>query len=197
MKELFLLRHGEVDGYQHRYVGKTDVKLSRQGREELLQLARNFGDEQFETIYCSPLLRCRETLALLDRSEEVILDERIREVDFGLWEGKSYEEILSEYPELVAHWAAGSEDFCFPEGEKISQFNQRLADFACDLQKLRERKILIITHGGVIRHLICQFLRIPLSNYLYFKINHGRFALLQLYSEGGILTGLNTRNPHG
>lgn len=193
MIQLVILRHGEIAGFYNTYLGITDAHLSMRGQEQAAEAAACLSKSSFAAVYCSPLKRCQETLEKLNRTEKVTLDERIREINFGLWEGKTFSEINEQYPEYVSKWAQCDRQFCFPEGEKISGFRSRISNFANQLYELNSGNILIVSHGGVIRHLICALLNISFDNYLYFKIDYGRFVLLDLHSEGGVLTGLNKR----
>jgi alpha-ribazole phosphatase len=193
MIQLVILRHGEITGSHNTYLGITNAHLSKRGQEQAAETATQLSKHAFDAIYCSPLYRCQEMLEKLNRPEKVTLDERIQEINFGLWEGKTFSEINEQYPEYVSKWAQGDSDFCFPEGEQISDFHSRVSNFAHQLYALKSRRILIVSHGGVIRHLICALLNISFDNYLYFKIDYGRFVLIDLHSEGGVLTGLNRR----
>lgn len=193
MKKLVFLRHGEIEGSASRYIGVTNAHLSEKGREQITGLASRLDGENFDRVICSPFDRCRETVQLLNRPEHIVFDERIREIDFGLWESKTFTYIKEQFPEAVSQWSNGTPEFRFPKGEKIDEFQKRIADFAQSLYSLKEERLLIVTHGGVIRHLICTLLNIPMANYLYFRVNYGRLVLLELYSEGGVLTGLNRR----
>lgn len=197
MKKLVLLRHGEITGFENRYLGVTDAHLSVKGVEQGVRAADSLSLTNFDNIYCSPLERCRETLKLLKQKEYVVYDERLTEVNFGLWEGKTFSEINGQYPEIVKKWAEGDPEFGFPEGDTIKNFRNRISDFAQHLYSSEGQNLLIVTHGGVIRHLICALLNISLENYLYFKIDYCKFVLLELYSEGGVLTGLNRKGIDG
>ena len=193
MKKLVLLRHGEIEGSGNRYTGVTNARLSERGRGKIVSLAEGLQKERFDGVICSPLDRCRDTLQLLGRSEHAIIDERIREIDFGLWENKTFSFIKKQYPQEVVEWSGGGPKFRFPDGESVGEFQTRVADFARSLSTMAGERILIVTHGGVIRHLICFLLNLPMVNYLYFQIDYGRLVFIDLHSEGGILTGLNRR----
>jgi alpha-ribazole phosphatase len=187
---LFLLRHGKTD-LSGRFAGSTDVSLNSMGSAQIQSLRTVLAKEKFDRIFCSPMARCRETAKLLDLDDEISIAEDLREIDFGLWEGKSFAEIEKSDPERLLQWIADPNGFCFPEGECCTAFLERVRQFRMILQDLDSEKILVISHGGVIRHLICSFLGLSFDNYLLFKINEGEFSILDCYSEGGILAGLN------
>ncbi len=190
MKEIFFLRHGETVLPQ-RYVGKSDIDLSDTGRKQIALLLPFAHSHLFSHVYCSPLRRCVQSVELIGLAAKVTYDQRLCEIDFGLWERQTFAEIEANFPELVSKWCLNEPDFCFPQGEKMVDFYRRIESFAQKIQASDDGKILIIAHGGVIRHLLCTFLNLSFNNYLYFQIDCGKVSVLELYSEGGILTKLN------
>ena len=91
----------------------------------------------------------------------------------------------------MEQWASWSPEFCFPQGEQINHFLDRIHSVGKRLLDSHEKTIVLIAHGGVIRGLICYLLKLAPSNFLLFQVDKGRFATLDLFSEGGVLTGLN------
>jgi alpha-ribazole phosphatase len=190
VSRLILLRHGRTT-LSGKFAGSTDLDLHGKGIQQILALRPILADERIERIFCSPMRRCRETARLLDLDAEVLYTEDLREIDFGLWEGKDFSEIEKNDPKRVRNWIEDPEGFCFPNGECRADFIHRVERFKNMVRTLNNEKILIISHGGVIRHLICMFLGLPCTNYLLFKIQEGEFTTLDYFAEGGVLTGLN------
>lgn len=192
-KELYFLRHGAT-GLQGRYIGSTDVPLSRQGREQVCQTGLLLHEKRFTQVFCSPLLRCRQSLAELKLAGSCCqISELLREIDFGRWEGRDFAEIVHSDPSLVDSWVADPRHFCFPNGESITSFSHRIALFAAELTSVVEQTILVVAHGGVIRHLLCLLLGLPAEKYLLFDVEPGSFCSLRFYPEGGVLTGFNIK----
>jgi broad specificity phosphatase PhoE len=192
MTEIYLLRHGDT-GLPHVLVGVTDVPLAAHARAAMRESGRLLASINFDHIWCSPMLRCRETLAsvLPDAKAEFVDD--LREVDFGLWEMLKFPEISEQYPGDVARLAAWEPEFAFPGGESIASYLARVA-------AIRERvaagaghgqKILLITHSGIIRQLLCGWLGISPRHYLFFAVQFGKIATLSLHKDGGVLNGFN------
>jgi len=154
-------------------------------------LRQVMAKERFERVFCSPMGRCRQTARLLELDTEISYLEDLREIDFGLWEGKDFSEVEQNDPAGVRHWIEDPEGFCFPDGECRSHFILRVERFRAMLQAIDNEKVLLITHGGVIRHLICSYLGLPYTNYLLFQIHEAKFSTLDCFAEGGVLTGLN------
>ena len=191
-KELYLLRHGATT-LNGLYVGSTDVSLAEDGRKQIRRTANLLAVEQIRKVFCSPMKRCRETLNLLHLDASFEFDDNLREIDFGRWEGKSFEEITKKDQKFIENWRTNGESFCFPEGECIKTFNKRVELFSRKVLTATEKQILIIAHGGTIRHLLCTFLRLSPEKKMIFDIQPGCFSTVTLYDDIGVLTGLNVK----
>ncbi len=189
-KKMTLLRHGNT-GFGDRYIGSKDVPLSATGAAGIASLKPVFTGQEIDRIVVSPMLRCRQSVELLFPDRSFSCDDNLREIDFGRWEGLSFSEIVRKDPDFVDCWATGDVDFCFPQGERINDFISRVHDAGERLAKSSAQNILVIAHGGVIRALICYLLQLEAGNYLLFQVKKGRYATLDLFSEGAVLTGLN------
>ena len=139
------------------------------------------------------MLRCRETCEQLDLPIPHQVNELLKEVDFGNWEGKSFAEIVAGDAEAVAAWANDPAHFCFPGGEALADFHKRVAAIMKMLRDEQSEHMLLVTHGGIIRHLLCLCLELPLDKYLAFAVQPGSYSSIFLCSGGGVLTGMNIR----
>lgn len=191
-RDIFLLRHGET-GCQGRYIGSTDVPLAQTGWEQVRATAKLLRRENIGTIYFSPMLRCRQSCEVLEIDCPHLASHLLREVDFGVWEGKSFAEIVDCHPAAVERWNSDPANFCFPGGESLAAFRSRVAAFAKLLGDSGQQRLLVVAHGGVIRHLLCMLMHLPLENYLVFDVQPGSFSSLRLYSDGAVLTGFNIK----
>lgn len=189
-KQLILIRHGKT-GYSGRYIGSKNVPLSDKGREQIHFLKENNSILKAATIVASPMLRCRESCEILFSDQHIEFDENLQEIDFGRWEGLNFNEIVLKDSAYVDDWANWSPEFSFPEGESIGHFIGRVQQVADRIISLAEDKVIVVTHGGVIRALLCYFLKLDPSHYLLFNVKKGRFATLDIFPEGAVLTGLN------
>ena len=140
---IYLIRHGKTEANEkHLYCGSTDLPLTDAGREELSQLHYCLKNVRFIT---SGMKRTNETLRILFGDVPYEVDPRFREVDFGIFEMHSYEE-LKDTPDYQA-WLTGDNDTNVPpDGESGVQMTERV------LQAFSEMRVdtCIITHGGVI-----------------------------------------------
>lgn len=158
------VRHGITAwNLARRYQGQRDIPLLFPDAEAgLLVLREALAKETFEAIYASDLGRCQETLAWSQAAQPGIavhLEPRLRELDFGDYEGKVYGE-LKDLPHYRA-WIDSVGELTIPGGESAGDLRRRLDawlhDLAIEAQAQGYRKILTVTHGGVIRELRRRF----------------------------------------
>jgi broad specificity phosphatase PhoE len=190
VSRVILLRHGRT-GLSGRYVGSTDVPLSGEGKNQIQGLRPIFAAMEIDVVMTSPMRRCRESLDLLGLDCPVSCDHDLREIDFGRWEGKTFAEIEAADPALVQVWAQGGPDFRFPGGEGLAEFSSRMETVQRRLLAMENKSSLVVTHGGVIRALICRLLGLSADKQLLLSAAKGRYSTMELHSGGGVLTGFN------
>ena len=140
---IYLIRHGKTEANEKRlYCGSTDLPLSDAGKEELRSVHYDIKDVRFIS---SGMKRANETLRILFGDVPYEVDPRFREVDFGIFEMHSYEQ-LKDTPEYQA-WLTGDNDANIPpNGESGVQMRERVLQAFSEIQE----DSCIITHGGVI-----------------------------------------------
>lgn len=193
-QKLLLLRHGDIGKqYQDRYVGSTDAAMSLLGHEQVRAVRALLDRERPCHCISSPMTRCRETAAVVMETADMdfSIDPDLREIDFGRWEGLAFGEIQKAFPGEMDRWAELRSDFTFPEGEKIADFRERIISAAHRLETHPADTIVVCTHGGVIRFLICHFLGLRARQYILFKVEHASLTTIELFGGSGILAGLN------
>lgn len=186
------IRHGQPEGGQ-RYRGHLDDPLSHLGWHQMWSALDEH--ERWDAVLTSPLLRCRAfAQAVADRQDVPLhVDERLKEISFGDWEGLKSEEILARYGDRLSAFWSDSENHPPPGGERISAFHGRVAEAWAEwLDNLRGQRVLLVCHGGVIRVLLAEVLgasaanvmprlHVPYACRTRFRIDdtpHGRFRCL-------------------
>lgn len=140
---IYLLRHGETAwNRERRYQGLTDIPLSDRGR---VLLGR--ADFSPARVYVSPLVRARETAAVLFPEAEQITVPGFREMDFGAFEGRTAGEMADD-PTYRAWVAGGCTGRC-PGGESLAEFSDRVWAVFVKLLELETDRLVIVAHGGV------------------------------------------------
>ncbi len=175
------------------FYGKLDVGLNEKGEEQSYKVGELLKDIEFNKIYISDRKRTRETAEIIlernkfyEKEKNIIYkDERINEIDFGIFEGKSYEEIGSLYPKEQEKWEKDWKNFAPPKGESAVVFYNRVENFMKHIQKEEDGNYLIVTHGGVIRMIYSYILQNNIDFYWNFASRNGDITLIK-YEYGNL-----------
>lgn len=163
--DLVLVRHGEPEeGARGRCYGTLDVGLSEAGRGQCRTLAEALRGERVSHVVSSPRRRALETARAIAAPHglDVVPLDGLRELDFGALEGRSYDEIALEMPELYARWMQSPTTVRFPGGEGYADLSARVSDAVSDLRRTHDREVVVaVTHGGVVRAVLAEVLELP------------------------------------
>jgi len=187
MTAVWLIRHAEPDAAVHgRCYGLLDASLSQAGREQAASLALRLAAEPFAAIYSSPRLRAIQTAEAIAarHSLDVITAPDFRELHFGDFEGRTYDDIAATHSKLYRQWMETPAEVRFPNGENFAQMRVRVLDaYRRLLARRHDQTVGIIAHGGVIRIILADALGIPDAN--IFRVAQ-RYAALNLirYFDG-------------
>ncbi len=196
-KRLLLVRHALPDGApKGSFLGKTDLPITDEGRsqsKELRDLITRFAPD---VCYTSPLLRARQTAEIILDGTDIPtqVDEELREIDFGQWELKTFDQIAAENGGAVKRWVGFDQKFTFPDGESLGSFLARVRRVTRRLTSDPAETVLAVTHGGIIRSMICRLLGIRPRNYLLFDVHYATCTVIEIFDNNGVLAGLNLRN---
>ncbi|HZT30861.1 MAG TPA: alpha-ribazole phosphatase [Bryobacteraceae bacterium] len=182
----WLIRHGEpASEIRGRCYGSLDVGLSETGRRRMQEVAHHLSGEPLAAIYSSPRRRATESAAILagPHACSVTIEPALREIDFGDFEGRTYDEIAARYPALYRQWMETPTTVQFPNGESFERMRRRvLTAFAALRRGHQGSAVAVVTHGGVIRILLGSALRSPRG--CLFRMAQ-RYAALNLLSYLG------------
>lgn len=174
---LLFLRHAEVEESYHRvFGGRIDMAISPLGHRQAEALA-SYVSRRFqpEAIYCSPMQRVRLTLEpLVSRlSLAPILDDRLREVDFGAWTGLRWHEISERYGVTAYDWLDALERGTMPEAEPEELFRRRVEEALGRIRSEQAgRTVVVACHGGVIRMALAVLLDLPLGKMTHLEVDY-------------------------
>lgn len=196
MNRMILVRHGETEWNEGiRYQGQRDIPLSERGRQQARRVAERLKGEKLAAIYSSDLRRAYETANVIadPHSIYVVPLMGLRETSFGEWEGMTYKEIASKYPDLVGRWVADPEFVSPPGGESFSQMRERVMMEVERITRAHEGDtVVVVSHGGVIRGVICTILGLPLKTFWRLKIDNASISVVEFYQDGNaILCSMN------
>lgn len=163
---LFLIRHGEVPANRElRYVGTRDEPLADSGVKQAEGLAAALAPLPVSAVYASPLRRAEETGRRIAEAREVplVLEARLREQAFGLWEGLTRAEVLAQDRDRLLSWEADL-GTAPPGGESLESVRERALSLVDDLARERSGEwIALVSHVGPIKALLCTALGAPLA----------------------------------
>ena len=180
-----LLRHGEVEGGR-KYRGQLDDPLTELGWQQLRRTTENIQDWQH--IISSPLKRCADFATEFSASTSLPLDKReeFKEISFGLWEGKTADELLkSEEIKIKQYWNDPVKTTP-PEGENVLDFEKRiLLGWNAMLNEFQGKHVLFISHAGVMRVILCHVLGMPLTELFKLDVGLAKASRIQIEQVNG------------
>ena len=185
--QINLLRHGEIDGPAALY-GRTDVRLSEHGRQQMQRQSRNLP--YIDNIISSPLRRCSDFAAELAQSHElnVQIKPAFQECDFGEWDGIQFNEQSQHWPLMTSFWQ-NPDQHTPPQGESLKEFHTRVINgWEALLQHDKNQRSLVICHGGVIRQILAHVLPVDWQDakwYSQLQIGYGSLTRITLPAHDG------------
>jgi 2,3-bisphosphoglycerate-dependent phosphoglycerate mutase len=192
---LVVLRHGQTAwNAEQRIQGQLDVPLNALGEWQAQRLADGLADEDFSAMYSSDLSRTQQTAAPLAQrcGLQVGLDAGLRERGFGSFEGQTYQEIETRWPEHVQRWRQRDVHYRPGGGEDLLGFNARCIDTVLKLAVAHAgQSIVIVTHGGVLDCLYRAALSLALTAPRAWQIDNAVINRLLWTPQGLSLVGWN------
>ena len=180
-----LLRHGEVVG-GHRLRGcRTDQPLSDKGWEQLRR-ATAHGDA-WQRVVCSPLRRCREFAEETSQRLGLPLriEEGLRELDFGAWDGLPMERIWAEHADAARAFLDNPLSLTPPDGEPITEFRERvLTSWHGLLAEHTGEHLLLVAHGAVNRLILGHILCMPLQALFRLEVDFACLSRVRAVEDG-------------
>lgn len=183
MTHIDVLRHGRVLT-PNLFCAPSTEPLSTAGWQQLAAATTDYRPAQ---ILSSPSVRCAQFAEDFSKKHSIPLtiEPRIQEMNFGTWVGQSSQAIWELDPAGMQQLWSEPLSFTAPQGERMQTFIQRVTAAWNDFtQRYRGQRVLLITHGGVIRVLLAQSLGIGYAQTLRFELGYGQAARLRVYADG-------------
>lgn len=188
--KVFLIRHGEVE-QKDLFNGHRDVLLSSVGLAQMTRTADRLPP--VDAVFSSDLKRSAMGAGMIAAKQQIphIVMEDLREMNFGVWEGMSAEEIASKFPE---QWQAFMKDISTfrPEsGETFNEVTKRvLKCYSSILQRYREKSIAILAHGGVNRIILNSLLNLG-KEIFYLAQDYAKVNIIEYQGDSGLIRLVN------
>ena len=165
------------------------IALSPLGREQAAKVGQFLSTRAIDAVFCSDLQRAYFTAKRIGERHDLEpqVDPRLREMSFGVWEGKTRGEVIQEYSQL---WDARSRDILrtrIPQGELPGEVVERFHSFLREQTengKSTDRTIVVVSHGGALRLVLSSLLHIPLEKSYGIRQSNAGVSELLCFQEG-------------
>jgi len=191
---IHLIRHGQVVGHdQKRYNGQIDVALTDQGVEQYHRLKERLADAPISACYTSDLTRCVTGANIICEQFgiEPVRRSELRELNIGIWEGLTWQEIQTSWPE---EWQARLADlvhFRVAQGETLLEVEARVIPVINEIVERHEgQELLVVGHGGVNRVVLLNAIGAPLAGMFNIEQSYGCYNIIDYYADGKVTVKL-------
>lgn len=191
---IYLIRHGLTNWSKEDYFsGVSDIPLLEEGVLQAELLSKRFSDNsiQLDTIYSSPLKRCRKTAEILSQPRTIPIQiiDAFQELNYGDWEGMSRVNVIDQYPSEYKKWSQDPFLLSTPNGESGKQLIDRVIPSLKQILKTNNgKKIAIVAHKTVNRLIICWVFGIPFKKYRQKIIQYPACVNILKFSSKGVAT---------
>lgn len=200
-RRVLLVRHGQATGnLDHRFLGLRDDALTDMGQQQAKALANHLDDTPIQAIYSSPLQRAAETARVIaaSKTRDFTCDDRLKEQDFGAWDGLTLDSAMARYPEDFKrrhHHQPGL--FAPTDGETMGSLCERVGAFAEDLCERYQQgeTVVVVGHAGVFQAILCTWFGMTLSPTWPFRLNNGSITEIQFREMRPVLVQLSVQPP--
>jgi broad specificity phosphatase PhoE len=185
--DLILVRHGRTDAKLDLCLGQADLPLSTRGFTDVQQLAATWNESAPRFLFCSDLRRAQQSAQVFAAAFaiEPLIDPRLREVDFGRWNGRHWNDVMQADDGRYRHWLENWVIQEAPDGESFANVLRRTGAWLAALlgSTSHEDCVLAVAHAGSIRAVLCHALGLPPGRALTIGIDHARASRLR-YANG-------------
>jgi len=192
---IVLVRHGEpTETARGRCYGRLDVGLSENGRRQIERACEFLRRFEFSAIYASPRIRARESAMIIAAQSKLFYETKdaFAEIDFGDFEGLTYEEVEQRFPESYAKWMTTPTQVEFPNGESFARMQKRVLRAANNLRAEHAGEtVAVVAHGGVNRIILAHFLRIGDADIFRLEQNYAGISVIDFYGEFPLVKIMN------
>ncbi len=196
MTKLILIRHGQTAAnLKKQYQGHLDFCLDETGLKQAQALAQELPKlYQIEAIITSPLQRAVQTANEIAKpfGLEPQTHEGLKELDFGIWDGLTYNEIALKYP--ISKWIENPASYNIPNGELWANFSGRIRQAFKEITALPYKTIAVISHAGVIRNHLSGIMGLKGLDAFKFQLSNCGFSELISQENKYKVTFINSNN---
>lgn len=186
--ELWLMRHGETEwSLSGQHTSRTDIALTEHGRKRAEELRDFLKGTSFNAVFTSPMQRARETCAIAGFASQAVVDDNLKEWDYGIYEGKTTPEIRAQVP----GWSVWKDPII--DGESAEHVGERAdAMIARALTSSSPGgKVALFAHAHILRILAARWLHLPVTDGSLFALGTGSVSVLGWERETRVIQSWN------
>lgn len=195
MTKVILVRHGEtLWNLEMKYQGHCDVALTKKGIKQAELAANSLAKEPISAVYASDLCRAFATAESIANKHnlQVTAIPELREINFGQWEGLTYDKINSQWSDIMAKLFTHPDEIEIPDGETFREVKERATIALSKLIKKHPNEtIVVVSHGGTIRTILCAILNIHLNHLWNIKQDNTAINILEYYDNQALVSLVN------
>lgn len=154
--EITIVRHGKIDSNREGYPfnSKMDEDLNAEGVSQAESLGRFLANKQIDAIFSSPMKRTKQTAEIIQKNlkkkPKILFDERLKELDFGIFDGKNLEYVKANYRKIYEARKENKFQYKIPRGESYKMVYNRILRFLIDVYD-KNKNIIIVTHATTLK----------------------------------------------
>ncbi len=184
--KIYLVRHGETEANtQKKYLGSSHSPFTEKGLLDNEKNILKLSTVKIDAIYTSPCKRCLSVADTLAEKISIhpVPDNRLKELDFGIFENMSWQQAKNTYTDEFEKWCSNTYEYKIPDGESQAELDNRIALFVEELLHSRYNNIVVFSHAGPIMSIISKLLKLnPLQKW-QFKISTGSMVQIEANDE--------------
>lgn len=195
LTKIYLIRHGQSEwNVLNKVQGQTNTNLTQLGKDQGKAMGTRLKNSNIDMIYSSDLNRAFDTSKIIaeEINKPLIISKYLREINFGVWEGLTSEELSKKYKKEQETWRSNPERLILPGAESLEVLSERvMLWFKQILEKDSGKNIAIVSHSATLKVLLLGILDMPLSHYKNFTFSNVGLSIVEIRSYNNVLTKLN------
>ncbi len=186
--ELWLIRHGETEwSLSGQHTSRTDISLTEHGRKRAEELRAYLGGRKFDGVMVSPMQRAQETCRIAGYGDVAVVEEGLREWDYGIYEGKTTAEIRKDVP----GWSVWKDEIV--GGETVERVGERADGVIARALAMKgeSHRVALFAHAHILRILAARWIGLPADGGSLFSLGTGSVSVMGWERETRVIAGWN------
>jgi glucosyl-3-phosphoglycerate phosphatase len=193
MTRIAFVRHGRAIVAENLCIGHTDVPLSPEGADAVRALVACPPEPSLRRVISSDLRRASESATIIADAfgRDIHCDRRLREMNFGEWDGRSWTDIERDDGPRFLDWMDRWVDLAAPGGESAADVALRADEWIAETPMKSDDSIIVVSHAGWIRAVLCRMLGRDLARMFEIPIDYARATIVEVTPAGSAIVAAN------